>query len=1048
MPAPIPAVPNAAALQVRLPDGREVPLHAERDPLGEARAQLAVVDAPGPYAVVLVGAGLGYVTEAARERWPNTILVVLEPLRELADAARARTPALYSAGRVHVLVGPDFEGSHALWKLFDAPDAPAPSSDAAPIVVHPVLAQAAPAPIAKALRVAQRAIEAARMNARAREENAGRYLCNTLRNVAHLALGSDPGRLRGQFANVPAIVVGAGPSLDAAMPTLRALGGRALLIATDTSWRPLVAAGIDPHLVIATDPTEANGRHLRGVAGPRATWVLAEGSVDPDALHSLRGRVGIFRIAGHHPWPWLNTFGLDRPVVKAWGSVLTSAYDVAVDAGCHPIVFVGSDLSFTDGRPYCRGTSMERDWARHAAKGASPRLVWTNTIEARPLRREPDVTGGETLTAPHLIEFRNWLVAEAGKQPAGRVVNASGAGILMGPGITQAALASTLADCAERDAELRQTLADLLAPQVDSTVTGRVAAALRGVEAQGGENRGVEPFVQEWLRFGRPRLTADQIRAAARAGRVSIETAGPAAAAAPRASQLRQPRWYPADRVALMRAQLVNDHTKLDGTVARVTGSAESRAQAAMEAAHAIDALLALPRLTTARGEQGTGGAGRHRIPLSARFEWVEAAMPLVAVLEESLVELGRCSHVDPIVPAIGDDFWSGPIVADETDSGTSPAARPGPIEAAARAAVLAERIAIDAAVEVDAATRRRQARFLGAILRGLADARLTTAPPKTIRLQPPASVHSLELPLRPEAVMRAITGALARPAAGHDSRLVLAADSVSHCEPLILTNPARSIGWSVLGLGDGCAVFTPRDSLRSVVVDAEGGLTRGPAWPTPVLAEAPWGEDGGAIAWTHPSTVLWRPRRDAPVVSEAVPFSPRQFSIGPDGSAYWLETSGALWEWLPGGTRRFVLFAPGAGYIRHEGRDVVLAPVKRNPQGGPMRWRADHEWRSDGSPHMRLETPAAAEGQCCKVAIGAWTARSYPFSDLVRLEHQDGRAWLLACYSASGVAWAGPSLAVTTLEGRLLLFPHLAERLGALESGPGLAQLETKPLV
>jgi hypothetical protein len=71
------------------------------------------------------------------------------------------------------------------------------------------------------------------------------------------------------------------------------------------------------------------------------------------------------------------------------------------------------------------------------------------------LRLEPDVTGGETPTAPHLIEFRNWLVAEAGTA-RGRVVNASGAGILMGAGITQSDLSDTRWLAVDRDAELRR----------------------------------------------------------------------------------------------------------------------------------------------------------------------------------------------------------------------------------------------------------------------------------------------------------------------------------------------------------------------------------------------------------------------------------------------------------------------------------------------------------------------------------------------------------------------------------------------------------------
>jgi hypothetical protein len=357
------------------------------------------------------------------------------------------------------------------------------------------------------------------------------------------------------------------------------------------------------------------------------------------------------------------------------------------------------------------------------------------------------------------------------------------------------------------------------------------------------------------------------------------------------------------------------------------------------------------------------------------------------------------------------------------------------------RAAVLAERLAIEAAICVEGLMGSRQTRFVQAVARGLADPRLRTDAHRSIRLQAPASAHAIALPLRVDAVMRAITGAIARPVAGRESRILLATESVSHCEPRMLTHPERNPGWAVATMDDGHAIFTIRDGRRGLVVDAEGDHVRGAAWPVPILAEVPWGDEGGAIAWAHPSKVLFRPHAGASVVTEDVPFTARQFSIGPDGSAYWLEASGALWEWRPGGARRFVLFAPGLGYIRHEGRDIVLAPVARNAKGVVLRRRFMREWRCDGTPHVRHEIAAAPEGQCSKVAVGTWTARAHPFSDLVRLDDRAGRAWLLACYAAAGVAWAGPSLLVTTQEGRLLLFHRLAERLDALAAGPGLAQ-------
>jgi hypothetical protein len=1004
-----------------------VPLPDVADPLAEARIQLSVVTADAPKAVAIVGAGLGYLTEAARERWPEAVLVVLEPRPELAHAAVTRTPALYASGRVHVLAGPDYQGADALWKVFDAADAVSPASGVTPaIVVNPVLAQTAPAPVAKALRVARRAIDAATMNARAREDNAWRYVLNTLRNVEHIVDGPDPGALRGRFAGVPAIVVAAGPSLDHSLEALRAVAGRALVVAADTAWRPLVAAGIEPDLVVATDPTEANGRHLKGVGGSGKTWVLAEGSVDPDALSALRGRVSVFRIAPHHPWPWLQSLGIERDVVKAWGSVLTSAYDIAITAGCHPVVFIGADLAFTDRRPYCRGTSMEDNWARHAARGASLRRVWEDTISARPLLTEPDVRGGETVTAPHLLEFRNWLTAQARTEPVGRVVNATGAGILQGSGITQGDLASALDGFPEIEVALRETIAAAFDSRADAPTRARLAEALRAIDP----NRG------DWLRFGRPRLTAVDIAAAAAAGVESLDAANPGERAAHMdAHRVRKPRWHAADRVARMRALLSGEESGLDGTSPRPSAGAASREEAIADAARATDALLALPQLATGPGEDVARGADPRDVPFSARFEWVEAARPLVAVLEESLIELGVCARGEPL-PTNPGDFWRGPIAP--VDAGDTKPARALAEIGGGRAAVLAERLAIEAAAPAEGLTARRRTRLLQAIARGVADRRLTDA--QSIRLQPPASAHAIALPLRVDAVMRAITGSIARPVLDRDSRVLLASESVSYCEPRMLTHPLRSPGWTVITLDDGHAVFTPKDNRRSLVVDTNGNHVRGAAWPLPILAEAPWGDQGGAIAWAHPSTMLFRRAADAPVVVEPVPFTARQFSIGPDGSAYWLETNGALWEWLPGGTRRFVLFAPGLGYIRHEGRDVVLAPVARDVKGAVLRRRFDYEWQYDGAPHAYHEIETAPEGQCSKVAPGPWTARAYPFSDLVRLTDGGGLAWLLACHAAFGVAWAGSSLLVTTQEGRLLMFPRLAEQLDAL-SGPALAQ-------
>ena len=61
-------------------------------------------------------------------------------------------------------------------------------------------------------------------------------------NVPAIASEGNAAALTGLFAGVPAIVIGAGPSLDANLAAIHGLQERALLIAVDTAVRPLLEA--------------------------------------------------------------------------------------------------------------------------------------------------------------------------------------------------------------------------------------------------------------------------------------------------------------------------------------------------------------------------------------------------------------------------------------------------------------------------------------------------------------------------------------------------------------------------------------------------------------------------------------------------------------------------------------------------------------------------------------------------------------------------------------------------------------------------------------
>ena len=112
--------------------------------------------------------------------------------------------------------------------------------------------------MAAAEAVARRMVDEARANAEARRAHAGRYLLHTLAKCAtHRARRRRRRASVVAFRNMPAVIVGAGPSLDDALNGLNAIRDRALIMGCDTAARPLLASGVSPHFIVALDPSES-----------------------------------------------------------------------------------------------------------------------------------------------------------------------------------------------------------------------------------------------------------------------------------------------------------------------------------------------------------------------------------------------------------------------------------------------------------------------------------------------------------------------------------------------------------------------------------------------------------------------------------------------------------------------------------------------------------------------------------------------------------------------------------------------------------------------
>lgn len=188
---------------------------------------------------------------------------------------------------------------------------------------------------------------------------------NVFYNLPYLYEGYSVQELQGILPkDVPVIVVSAGPSLNKNIMDLKKAQGKACIIATDTAMKPLLNAGIIPHLFVIVDglkPAELfQHKDISRVAMVTMTAV----SVEPMKLH--KGKKFFYYSGSSLENQILTELSQkeceDRtlPNLPTGGSVATSAYSLGIYMGAETIILVGQDLAMTRNRTHADGTFQDK----------------------------------------------------------------------------------------------------------------------------------------------------------------------------------------------------------------------------------------------------------------------------------------------------------------------------------------------------------------------------------------------------------------------------------------------------------------------------------------------------------------------------------------------------------------------------------------------------------------------------------------------------------------------------------------------------------------
>jgi hypothetical protein len=166
---------------------------------------------------------------------------------------------------------------------------------------------------------------------------------------AHLSSG-----LVNQFKNVPAIICGAGPSLNKNFDLLKNLSNRALLFAGGSSVKALANRGLLPHFGGTVDPNLEQYKRMTSQTAYELPFFF-KGRVHHPALSHLHGpKVYLAGNMGYPVTTWMEReLGIgEEPLFTEGNNILHLSIDIARNLGCNPIIFVGMDLAYTDMQQY------------------------------------------------------------------------------------------------------------------------------------------------------------------------------------------------------------------------------------------------------------------------------------------------------------------------------------------------------------------------------------------------------------------------------------------------------------------------------------------------------------------------------------------------------------------------------------------------------------------------------------------------------------------------------------------------------------------------
>lgn len=253
-------------------------------------------------------------------------------------------------------------------------------------------------------------------------ERGSAFFNNFYKNLFEYPFSLEGNSLYGKFKDIPAIICGAGPSLQKNIEILKNLKDRALIFAGGTAMNALNAYGFIPHFGMGVDPFSTHfTRLIMNIAFE--TPFFYRNRMNFNAVQMIHGNKLYLAGASGYTLPnWFDDqLGLKHPPLDEGCNVINMSLSVAKELGCNPIICIGLDLAYSSGQSYSPGIEM------HAIHDPKEHFITKSSQEDLVLQN--DIYGQPVFTLWKWIQEAAWFSNFASTHPDLTLINSTEGGI-------------------------------------------------------------------------------------------------------------------------------------------------------------------------------------------------------------------------------------------------------------------------------------------------------------------------------------------------------------------------------------------------------------------------------------------------------------------------------------------------------------------------------------------------------------------------------------------------------------------------------------------